>query len=163
MLPRLDILAAEPSGAVDRVDQLRAGYLLNFIKFVEWPAAAEPQGRVLCFVGGVGIREAIAGAQSRQRSGASITTRVLSKGESAAGCQLLYVEAEVGSAPDTSGQPVLTVSDAPDFARHGGMVELFSEGNRLRFNINLEVARRAGLRISSSLLQLASHVEESGR
>ena len=38
-----------------------------------------------------------------------------------------------------------------------------AEGNRLRFNINLDNARHAGLRISSSLLQLASHVEEGGR
>ncbi len=148
--------------AVRRVDQLRAGYLLNFVKFVEWPAAADKPGRTLCFVGGLGIRDAIAGAQLRTRSSA-ITVRALGTGDTAAGCQLLYVEAGSSFGPDTAGQPVLTVSDARDFIHHGGMVELFAEGNRLRFNINLDAARHAGLRISSSLLQLASHVEEGGK
>jgi hypothetical protein len=52
----------------------------------------------------------------------------------------------------------LTVSNAKNFARSGGMIELFTENNRLRFIINLENAKRAGLRINPSLLQLAASV-----
>jgi hypothetical protein len=158
---------ASVAGDTSRADQLRAGYLLNFVKFVEWPGALPADGRTLCFFGGDGVRYAIAAAQSDKPSGMhAVALRVLTKGDSVAGCHLLYVEATSFSgdrALNVTGLPVLTVSDAPDFIHHGGVVELFAEGNRLRFNINLDNARRAGLRISSSLLQLASHVEETAR
>lgn len=58
---------------------------------------------------------------------------------------------------------VLTVSETHDFIHRGGIIELFPEGNRLRFKISVQNARRAGLKISSSLLQLASSVEGSSR
>lgn len=51
---------------------------------------------------------------------------------------------------------VLTVSDAPGFAAAGGIIELFAEGNKVRFTINMEAASAAGLAISSRLAQLAS-------
>jgi hypothetical protein len=52
------------------------------------------------------------------------------------------------------------VSDAKEFLRNGGIIELFTDENRLKFNINVDNAHRAGLRISSSLLQLAAAVEQ---
>ena len=54
---------------------------------------------------------------------------------------------------------MLTVSDGNGFAHSGGTIELFTQQNRLRFIINLENARHAGLRISSNLLQLAASIE----
>ena len=105
----------------------------------------------------------MAAQAARQPGTSGITVRVLAKGDGLYGCQLLYVGSDDFSADmafNAAGQSLLTVSDARNFTRRGGVIELFSEGNRLRFNINLDNARRAGLRISSSLLQLASHVEE---
>ena len=55
---------------------------------------------------------------------------------------------------------LLTVSDSANFLHEGGIIALFAEGNRLRFRISLGNARHANLRISSSLLQLASSVEK---
>ena len=157
---------ADESAGVERADQLRAGYLLNFVKFVEWPGGTVDRW-TLCFVGGDGIRNAIVAAQTAKQPGTSgVVVRVLEKDATLDGCQLLYVESEHSSgdrAFNTAGRSVLTVSDARDFTQHGGVIELFAEGNRLRFKINLDNARHAGLRISSSLLQLASHVEETGR
>jgi YfiR/HmsC-like len=157
-------VAGEPA-PVDRADQLRAGYLLNFVKFVEWPGGALDRW-TLCFLGGDGIRTAILAAQMARQPGATgVTVRVLDKGEQTAGCQLLYVESAAAGdrAFDIASQPLLTVSDAADFTHRGGLIELFAEGNRLRFKINLDNARHAGLRISSSLLQLASQVDDTGR
>jgi YfiR/HmsC-like len=156
---------AQEAVHLERADQLRAGYLLNFIKFVEWPGGAA-EHRTICFVGGAGIRDAIVAAQAARQSGTTaVVVRMLANGEGFAGCQILYVDSVSGLDPafNVAGQSLLTVGETQDFTGRGGVIELYPEGNRLRFNINLANARRAGLKISSSLLQLASHVEESGR
>ena len=53
------------------------------------------------------------------------------------------------------GRNILTVSDIPDFAARGGMIELFMEKNKIRMRINLSAVKAAGLNISSKLLRLA--------
>ena len=57
------------------------------------------------------------------------------------------------------GEPVLTVGDTRGFAREGGIIELLLEDNKIRFDINLNEAKRSGLRISAQLLQLARQVQ----
>jgi len=151
-----------------REDHLRAGYLLNFSKFVEWPTFGATDVLTICFVGGTGIRDAFtAGAGSQQVGARPIVTRSLSARASPEGCQVLYVEAAAPFSQDYMNAAVnpalLTVGDAHDFIHKGGIVELFADSNRLRFNVNLDNARKAGLRISSSLLQLASRVEGTGQ
>jgi YfiR/HmsC-like len=167
------LVACGPCGATeppdtDREDHLRAGYLLNFAKFVEWPALGATDVLTVCFVGGTGIRESFAiGAGGKLAGNHPFATRALTGRESTEGCQVLYVEAAAPFSREYTGVAVspalLTVGDAHDFIHKGGIVELFADSNRLRFNINLDNARRAGLRISSSLLQLASRVEGTGQ
>jgi hypothetical protein len=79
------------------------------------------------------------------------------------GCNVLYVEGKWALTLAASREPpppMLTVSDAKGFARNGGIIELFTSENHLKFIINVDNARRAGLRISSRLLQLAATVEQ---
>ncbi|MEM6641185.1 MAG: YfiR family protein, partial [Pseudomonadota bacterium] len=56
--------------------------------------------------------------------------------------------------------PVLTVSDAPDFALDGGVIELSTRDNRVQISINVSASKRAGLEISSQLLELAKIVDD---
>ena len=139
------------------------------------PARWEPQrtfdelGRPLhaltfCVVDASGISSALSAAVSEKHIGArSLGVRALSPAEPRDNCDLLYLSSSAVGTEDPpggrTGAAVLTISDAHGFARHGGMIEMFSEGNRIRFNINAENARRAGLRISSNLLRLATKVE----
>ncbi len=60
-----------------------------------------------------------------------------------------------------NGSSVLTVSDMPQFSRQGGMVQFILDGSRVRFEINLASAERAGLTLSSELLKLAVNVRKS--
>jgi len=149
-----------------RVDELKAAYLFNFAKLVEWPATTAADSLTICFVGAQGVHAAFARTVGDKPVGARriVVKPMLAPAESRAGCDVVYLDAAMagGSQPIESSVPALTVSDAQDFAAHGGMIELFPEGNRLRFNINLPSAQRAGLRISSSLLQLAARVEKGG-
>jgi hypothetical protein len=149
-----------------REDQLKAGYIFNFAKFVDWPNLEATDTLTICFLGGAGIREAFAASSAGKQVGSHPVVARAVAGKSAPGCHLLFIAAD-SAAPDgmndTSNSAVLAVGEEHDFIRKGGIIELFTENNRLRFNINLDNARRVGLKISSSLLQLATRVEEAGR
>ena len=58
--------------------------------------------------------------------------------------------------------PVLTVSDAPRFSQREGMIEFVKDGERIRFEVNLVAAERAGLTLSSDLLKVATYVRRAG-
>ena len=159
--------SAAQTGNLDigREDQLKAAYLFNFVKFVEWPVAARGPIRI-CFIGAQGVHASLAASTAGKTIGErSIATRVLQVAESRLGCDVIYLDAAFDPSVlmrDAAAQTALTVSEAQDFTRRGGIIRLFKHDNRLRFDINLDNARRAGLKISSNLLKLASRVEQEG-
>lgn len=85
--------------------------------------------------------------------------------DQARGCHVVFISREGQPSLNATlqylkGSNVLTVSDMEDFAGKGGMIQLFVQDKRIRFNINLKSAEAAGLRISSSMLKLANTVLE---
>jgi hypothetical protein len=150
----------------DAMEQFKAVYLFNFAKLTVWPAPAPANLLTICFIGAPGVRGLIERDVSGKLVGARrIAVRSLGSSGDAEDCSIVYIEATaVGSSTLAASAPsyALTVSDASDFAHHGGMIELFFKDNRLRFIINLDNARLAGLKMSSSLLALASKVEQLG-
>jgi hypothetical protein len=78
-------------------------------------------------------------------------------------CQVLFVGLTQGGVlrkvlAELRGESVLTVGDSPEFIRQGGAIRLLLLDNRVRFEINLEAAEQAKLKISSKLLALAQSV-----
>lgn len=141
---------------------LRAAFLYNFAKFTEWPPDGLSAGPLtLCVLDD----SAVEGALSELVGNSTINGRTVTISRNASGarlraCHLLYV-GEANSAraaailEELLGAPVLTVSNGDDFIRLGGIVGLFVEEGRMRFAINPDAAHRAGVRLSSRLLQLA--------
>lgn len=158
---------ASQARAAQRAEALKAGYLFNFLKFVEWPALAPADTLTICFLGDSGVyaefSERLDGKLLGERR--LVAQRFAAAGQLAA-CQALYIDAEqLAAIPDLIvGSPpaLLTVSDAPDFLANGGIIALFADGKQLRFRISIDNAQRANLRISSRLLQLASAIERKG-
>lgn len=77
-------------------------------------------------------------------------------------CHILYLAAERDHQQlltDIAEKPVLTIADHEGFLRRGGGIELLSENNRIRFDINLQRIKGSGLDISSRLLHLARKVQ----
>lgn len=150
----------------DAMEQFKAVYLFNFAKLTVWPATAPTGVLTMCFVGAPGVRDLIEHDVSGKLIGERhIAVRSLGPSQHADDCSIIYIEATAGRSsplPESAPAYALTVSDARDFAHHGGMIELFFKDNRLRFIINLDNARLAGLKMSSSLLSLASKVEQLG-
>lgn len=158
---------AADSDDPDRAAKLKAAYLFNFVKFVQWPNAKAEDAIVVCFLGRSRVQRALThSAEGKKAGGRVLTVRDLEPTRDLQGCSMLYVDAGAAGADQRLAAldptvPLLTVSDSSGFARAGGMIELFSSSNRLQFNINVDAARRAGLTVSSSLLQLAASVKKA--
>ncbi|MET0661425.1 MAG: YfiR family protein [Steroidobacteraceae bacterium] len=163
ILTALGTSAAWGGGTTSREDQFKAAYLFNFLKFVDWPPSVASDVLTVCFIGADGVHDTLAaGIESKRAGSRRLAVRQLDTHASLDGCNVLYAEAQdapndqrLASATQLS---ILTVSDASAFVLHGGMIELFTDSNRLRFNINVDNTQRAGLRVSSNLLQLAAQV-----
>jgi hypothetical protein len=147
---------------------LKAAYLFNFTKFVEWPVQ-EPSRPAEVFTIGVIGRDPFGADIAAQLSTKTVQDKKLvftqlSHSRQAADCQMVFI-----SASETRGlgeilgslqnSPVLTVSDMDAFVQRGGMVGFTREQNKVRFQINLAAADKAGLKISSQLLKLAKSIE----
>jgi hypothetical protein len=143
--------------------QVKAAFLFNFAKFIEWPSSnwADGNALVLCVVGddpfGADLIRVVAGQSVR---GQMILIRKNRFGEDLRGCHILFIsdseKAHVGQIlAGLQGHPVLTVSDIDGFAQAGGVMQFVTEQSRVRFLVNLEAASQAKLRINSKLLALA--------
>jgi len=147
---------------------MEATFLPKFPRYVQWPAAAAPEGDVpyqLCVVG----RDPFGPLLDRSAAGESIdgrgvAVRRMPTPESAQGCHIAYVQG--GSDDETAGflqalhgRPILTVTDAHAGPQRG-MVHFTTAGGRVRFFIDEAAARAHGLQVSSRLLALAIGVRQ---
>jgi hypothetical protein len=156
---------AQDSAALEY--RAKANYLAKFPSFVEWPTSALPPGDapfLLCVFGeypfGISLAEFTRGATIRQRR---IETRWMHKEQDLHACQILFVSQseqkryrQVLAA--VSGQMVLTVGETPGFLDAGGILCFSMQQGTLQFEVDLDEANRAHLKISSRLLALARHV-----
>ena len=146
--------------------ELKAVFLYNFAKFVEWPAGAFPDERAPIVVGVVGddpFNGTLDAVVGKSANGHQVAIRRLRASEDLRSCHMLFVSsserkrlAQIVASID--GASVLTVGEMDGFARNGGMITLAMEDNKVTFEINAATARRARLKISSKLMSLARRV-----
>jgi len=145
--------------------KVKAVFLYNFTRFVDWPQASFEASYDPFIIGIIGkdpfggsIQEAVAG----ERIGAhSIKVVHFDDAIEIEKCHILYVgtsdQDEVRNIVSKArGKGVLTVSDIPNFIRWGGMIRFYTENNRIRLEINNTMAKEAGIKISSKLLRVAN-------
>ncbi len=161
------LATGQTSGLSDQ--QLRNAYVLNFIRYVDWPDrafAGNDAGIVLCTSGGDAGASPLAGIGGKQVRGRTITLRSITGAEEARGCNVLFVrepEARrfVGTLRALQHLPVLTISEADAFIDAGGMIGLVHLDDRLQFEINLTAIQQAQLKANLQLLRLARNVIEA--
>lgn len=155
--------ASGTAGAQVGEDELKAAFLYNFVKFVEWPCESATSGCEEIWIGFLGrdpvsdiLEETVEGKRVR---GHRIRIQRFASLEEVREVQLLFVcpgSVDVAVlAESLRDRPVLTVGQSDDFSERGGIVRLFLEGRRMRFEINPAAAKRHGIRVSSELLALA--------
>lgn len=147
--------------------KVKAAFLYNFAKFVEWPGEAlsdEGSPIVIGIVGadpfGSALDRTIKGQTAQGRP---LAVRRLKSGQDLKGCHILFISAsETRRIPQIldgiRGSSILTVSEVEQFAHIGGIINFFIEQNKLRLEINVDTAGRARLKISSKLLSVAKVV-----
>jgi hypothetical protein len=156
----------ELSSQTANTDDVKAAFLFNFAKFVEWPSDATSGTGTLSLgvVGNDAISDALrVMTKDKTLGGKGISVRRASVGDDLASFNLLYIgQSEKARLADTlkrlEGAAVLTVSDAERFCEQGGVIGLVIVDNHVRFDVSLEAAERARLRVSSKLLNLARRV-----
>ncbi len=146
---------------------MKAAFLFHFAQFVDWPPEAfkdTASPLTYCTVGEDPFHgELEAGLNGKTIDGRPARVLHFKQAEEVQGCQVLFIgtpEKKFISATlaNLRASPVLTVGESESFVQQGGMIGFFLEDNKVRFEINLEAAERAKLKISARLLTLAKRV-----
>jgi hypothetical protein len=149
--------------ANDLEDRVKAAFLLNFTKFVEWPAeTAKRQTPItICVFGD----DRFVSTLERMVEGESIASRRIvaqaARPQAAGHCTVAFIrrsEKDLAGVLASFGQGVLTVGESEDFLAKGGMIAFVLENRRVRFDVSQTAVRNAGLRLSSRLLSVARSV-----
>lgn len=149
--------------------QVKATYLYNFSQFVQWPpqATAASNSFDICVLGqdpfGSTLNTILA---NETIAGKRVAARRISSSQDAVSCRVLFISSsESGRVKEIlnalGNASVLTVSDLPQFTVHGGMLQFLLMDDRVRFEVNLAAAERAGLSLSSELLKVAIDVRRT--
>jgi hypothetical protein len=186
----LFITAIAPKACADSAEsleyQVKAAFLYNFIKFVDWPKEKLADSNEPVIIGIVGkdpFGNAFAPVKDKDDKGRKVTIKrfksfqELKKSnennqgeldrqiETMRKCHLLFIcSSEKDSLKDimdaVKGCSVLTVGEVEGFLESGGTINFIMEEQKVRFEINVTTAKQAKLQIRSQLLRLAKKIIE---
>ena len=156
--------SAEP---VSKEYQLKAAFIYNFTKFVDWPAQRSESKDSPFTIGVFGKNpfgdELNKLVQGRSVSGRPIIIKNITSTNEAVSVDLLFVSngqeellGKLLGAIQSAG--VLTIGESKSFADYGGIINFVTEADKIRFEINLDEAERGGLKLRAQLLKLAKNV-----
>ena len=146
--------------------EVKAAFLYNFARFVEWPDAPGGEGPfIITVLGrdpfGTALDDTLRGKTIGQRR---IAVRRVSRPDEVGASRIVFIsDSEKDRLPaileTLASTPVLTVGEMDQFAERGGTIRFRVEQDRIRLDINVSAAERSRLRISSQLLKLARIVD----
>jgi hypothetical protein len=164
---------AQTSDSSDSSEYLiKAGFIYNFAKFVEWPATtfSQPDSPIVIGILGTDPFGAIIDriVEDKKIGGRGFIVKRLKWSKDLKElkeCKIVFVSSsEKGHLDDfvqaLKGLPILTVGETPGFAERGGIIRFTLEDNKVRFEVNVEAAHQADLTISSRLLTLARIIQQ---
>jgi hypothetical protein len=147
-------------------DQVKAAFVYNFAKFVEWPENAFPSKDaplILCVIGKDNVGAALQVLEKKEVQGRQLRLNVitdLTQYLQTNSCHILFIANSESShqqelLADLGDAPTLTVADNVEFIKQGGMISLYVESQRVQFAINKSATHNNGLKLSARMLQLA--------
>ena len=160
------LAAASPLGAAaeDAEAKIKVAFLFNFAKFVTWPEpefSAQPT-ITICVSGESTLDDALDGLKGKSAQGRDVIVKRDVKLNQLAHCHVVFIcssdSTRVAKILTEVGKGVLTVSDIPAFVDAGGVIGLTVSDNKVAFEVNLDAAQQADLKISAQLLKVARSV-----
>jgi len=149
--------------------EIKAAFLYNFARFVEWPPEASPGADdplAICIVGEDPFGNFLNGLiKGKTISGHKLVVRRLKPAGDPKGCQVAFISSSEREhlrsvLESLKGGGVLTVGDTEGFAAIGGVINFTMQDNKVHFDVNVDAAERARLKISSKLLSVARIVKD---
>jgi hypothetical protein len=149
--------------------QVKAAFLYNFLKFVDWPDSAFINSDAPYVIGVLGqdpfenYLDQI--TKDKKVKGRPIVIKRFKRYQQLKECHILFFSYSEESRyrrvlADIGNKSVLTVGDTDVFIKDGGMIRFFMTDNKVRFEINLTATKNSNLKLSSKLLQLAKIVDD---
>jgi hypothetical protein len=160
--------AADPQALTEY--QIKAGFFFNFTRFVDWPESAFVTASspiLVCVLGETPLTDLVTEvALGKVVNGRAVSIRRVKASDDLRQCNLLFISAEeerhtaeiLASLKKTN---TLTVGETPGFAQAGGMINFSIQENRVKLELNLEAATRAGLKVNSKLIAVARLVSHN--
>jgi hypothetical protein len=151
-------------------NKVKAAFLRNFTHYVSWPPevfATDRSSWRICILGndpfGDILDKTLMGRSEQGRAFEILRAETLNE---LPRCQIVFVAYKDASKrraalAELKKSPVLTVSDAPEFLREGGIIQ-FQVGDRVEMSINLDQSRDASLTIQTKMLEVSRNVVENG-
>lgn len=160
------LAAASPTGAAaeDAEAKLKVAFLFNFAKYVTWPEPEFSAQRTftICVSGESTLDDALNGLKGKSAQGRDVIVKRNVKLTQLTHCHVVFIctseRTQVRKILTEVGKGVLTVSDIPAFVDAGGVIGLTVTENKVAFEVNLEAAQHADLKISAQLLKVAHSV-----
>jgi hypothetical protein len=151
----------------DEEYRVKAAFIFHFAQLVDWPPETQSgadHSLFLCTLGDDPFQGTLEGSVAGKAIGDRvIRIRHLGEPQDMQACQIIFLGKAQGKripllVADLRKAPVLTVGETAGFLDAGGMIRFLLEENKVRFEINLDAAESARLKIGSRLLVLAEHV-----
>lgn len=162
-------LAGDPAVPMDQKAEykVKAAYIYNFIKFIDWPAGRLESGTKpiqVCVLGDDPFGKALEPLSRRRVKERDLAVRSLTSVAQAGTCHVVFIsDSQVrdlsGILEELGRVGALTVGESEGFARFGGIIGFVIRGGKVRLEINRAAAREANLTISAKLLELATIVK----
>jgi hypothetical protein len=138
-------------------DAVKAAFVYNFVKLTKWPSSAPGGNLVVGVVGSSGAGSAVKSVvDGKDSGGRKIEVKSVDAG-GAKSCHVVFVCGS-GGPPATGGSPVLLIGESGGFASKGGMIGFVSVDGKVKFEVNMGAAKKAGLAIDAKLASLGKVV-----